>query len=369
MRTRKPNSDALYVHIPFCAHLCHYCDFTKRVYDAPTASLYVDRLIQEISDYDVGQVTTIYLGGGTPTVLDDTQLERVLAALAPHLKENGEFTVEANVENVTLQKLRLMRTYGVNRLSIGVQTFDDAMLVTLNRFHRGEDAKEAVRLAQHEGFDRISIDLMYGLPGMTLEHVRRDLDAVLSLQVGHVSCYALSVVPGTIFFRRKIPEATQENSRDQYDLILKTLRDAGYQRYEVSNFARKGQTSRHNRVYWDDREYYGVGLGASGFLNGIRYTNTSKMSDYLQGKIVLESETVTRDIDENDFLMLKLRLEEGFLLNEFAARFQTSFLDKYKLEVETLVKRGLLRTDAQSVACTDDGLMLLDTVLLKLFKR
>lgn len=369
MRTKRPSSDALYVHIPFCSHLCHYCDFTKRVYDAKTASLYVDRLIQEIASYHVGKVSTIYVGGGTPTSLNPEQLTQLLSYLHPYLKRNGEFTLEANIENVTLEKLRLMKEHGVNRLSLGIQTFSDAMLEKLNRRHSAQDAKNVVTMAQSVGLTNLSVDLMYGLPGMTLDDVAKDLNEVLSLNVDHVSCYALSVVPGTLFYRHQIPEATQEASRDQYDLILKTLRDHGYERYEVSNFARSGHYARHNLVYWNDRPYYGTGLGASGYLGGIRYTNTTSMSDYLAGHYRKEQEPIDPQTDENDFLMLKLRLAQGFTFQEFKERFQAGFMEKYADEAGDLLKRGLLIKDETHIAVSDDGMMLLDYVLLKLFKR
>lgn len=368
MRTKRPSSDALYVHIPFCAHLCHYCDFTKSTYEPQRADAYVDALLKELATYGIASVTTIYVGGGTPTSLSLSQLQKLLLALKPLLKDGGEFTVEGNIENITRETLLLLKSMGVNRLSLGVQTFKDETLRSMNRHHRGSDAVAAIALAKAVGIENLSVDLMYGLPGETLTDVAHDLESVLSLDIDHISTYALSVVPGTLFYRRKIAEASQETLREQYDLILKTLRGHGYERYEVSNFARNGHYARHNLVYWDDHEYYGVGLGASGYLGGVRYVNTDNMSDYLKGQFRKENENVSPVIDENDFLMLKLRLAQGFSLSEFETRFKTPFTDKYKSETEELIQRGLLQIQNQRVSCTDDGIMLLDYVLLKLFK-
>lgn len=369
MRIRKPNSDALYVHIPFCSHLCHYCDFTKRTYDEKTATVYVDALVKELASYGVGKVTTIYVGGGTPTSLTLNQLETLLSSLKPHLKRGGEFTVEGNVENITREKLVLMKAMGVNRLSIGLQTFSDERLKAMNRFHKAQAAIDTIALAKKCGFENLNVDLMYGLPNETLEDVSYDLNHLIELDVDHISCYALSVVPGTLFYRHKIPEAGEDLAREQYDLILKTLRSHGYERYEVSNFARNDHYARHNLVYWDDREYYGIGLGASGYLAGVRYVNTDNMKAYLEGQYRKETEPISPEIDENDFLMLKLRLARGFTLPEFESRYKVAFLGKYQTEVQELTKRGLLQVENDAVRCTDEGIMLLDYVLLKLFKR
>jgi len=369
MRKRRPNSDALYVHIPFCAHLCHYCDFTKRTYDEKTAAAYVDALLSELIAYGIGKVTTIYVGGGTPTSLTFTQLEKLLSALKPHLKRGGEFTLEGNIENITREKLVLMKNLGVNRLSIGIQTFSDARLKALNRFHKVQDAIATIALAKEVGFENLNVDLMYGLPEETLDDVVEDLNHLVALDVNHISCYALSVVPGTLFYRHKIPEASEDLAREQYDLILKILRSHGYERYEVSNFARNGHYARHNLVYWNDREYYGVGLGASGYLGGVRYVNTDNMKAYMLGHYRKENEPISPETDENDFLMLKLRLARGFTLPEFESRYKVAFMAKYQREVDELQQRGLLKVDGENVACTDEGIMLLDYVLLKLFKR
>jgi len=366
---KKKRSNALYVHVPFCQHLCHYCDFTKLLYDEKKAELYVDQLIAEIHGYGITPVATIYIGGGTPTALSLTQLEKLLNAVAPLLEPGAEFTVEANIENATREKLLLLQKYGVNRLSLGVESMHDEILASMNRHHTAKEAVETVRLAQILGFKNINVDLIYGLPETDLSIIREDLNKMLALNVDHISTYALLVAPHTVFFAHHVAEPTQEVAREQYDLILTTLRRAGYERYEVSNFARNGKQSKHNLVYWNDEEYYGVGLGASGYLDGVRYTNTKNLTKYLAGNYIDQKETITPLIEEENFLMLKLRLAHGFTKADYRERFDTEFNAKYKEEVERLVKKGLLIDEPERVRCTDDGIMLLDYVLLHLYKE
>ncbi|MCX5775078.1 MAG: hypothetical protein NTV44_01770, partial [Firmicutes bacterium] len=215
----------------------------------------------------------------------------------------------------------------------------------------------------------INVDLIYGLPTTDLTIVREDLSALLDLHVDHISTYALLVAPHTVFFAHHVAEPTQEMAREQYDLILSTLRQAGYERYEVSNFARNGKMSRHNLVYWNDEAYYGVGLGASGYLDGVRYTNTKNLTKYLAGQYVDQKEDITPAIEEEDFLMLKLRLAQGFTKADYQERFDTDFMKKYGDEVGLLVKKGLLLDEKDRIRCTDDGIMLLDYVLLHLYKE
>lgn len=369
MRKNPKRSNALYVHLPFCAHLCHYCDFAKLLYNGQLADAYVKALLDELESYHIGQVATIYLGGGTPTALSEQQLETVLAAVGPHLAANGEFTVECNVENATLGKLSLLKRYGVNRLSIGVESFHDEVLKAMNRKHTAAEAAEAVQSAKSLGFANINVDLMYGLPDTDIATVKEDIEGILKLDVDHISAYALSVAPNTVFYSRKVLEPAQETARAEYDLILSTLRQAGYRRYEVSNFARNGKLSAHNLVYWNDDEYYGIGLGASGYLDGVRYTNTRNMSKYLAGQYADEKETISPAIAEEDYLMLKLRLDEGFAKEDFAERFGFRYDDKYGEETKRLAEKGLLIDSPASLRCTDEGIMLLDYVLLHLFKE
>lgn len=363
MKLNVNKAKSIYIHIPFCEHICAYCDFTKLIYNERFAKDYVDVLLYEIDSYSPGKMDTIYIGGGTPTSLCDEDFERILKKVSILLNEGGEFSVEANVENLSKEKLLLMKKYGVNRLSIGVESTHDNILKEINRHHTFYDAINKVRLAKEMGFSRINVDLIYGLPNQKKTLLVEDLKNLLSLDVGHISIYSLSVNPGSMFYNRGIKELDQDESREQYDLILETLREHGYKRYEISNFARKKEYSRHNLTYWRDLPYIGVGLGASGYIGNIRYTNTRSLSEYLKGNYITFKEEIDEKRHLEDYLMLNLRLEDGFKLKDFEETFGYSFKDKFA----DVVDQSLIVIDDETVRLTDDGLMILDRVLLKLF--
>lgn len=360
-------TDALYLHIPFCAHLCAYCDFCKVLFDEKWAFSYVQALKDETASYGIGKVRTVYLGGGTPTALPDELFAEVLSLAAPHLRAGGEFTVEANPENLSEGKLRLMRRYGVNRLSLGVESASPRLLELMGRHHTFAEAQAAVARAKKAGFANLSCDLIYALPKETLAELQTDLEALLSLRVPHLSTYCLSVNPGTLFAREGRHEMEQSRAAGQYERILRTLRQAGYDRYEVSNFAWKGYESRHNLVYWHDEEYYGVGLGASGYVNGVRYENTRNLQKYLRHNWVASQETVRGASALEYYFLTNLRLERGFDLASFERKFGFSFFPRYQGVFAGLSGQGLLRKENGRVFCSDKGIMLLDRVLLALY--
>ena len=359
-------SKSLYIHLPFCEHLCPYCDFTKLFYFEKFSKPYLDALYKEIDSYHLTKMDTIYLGGGTPTALSAGEFESVLKKVYPLLNDGGEFTCEANVENLTPQKLSLMARYGVNRLSIGIQSTHNKRLSQIGRFHTFEKAREVIQNARKAGFKNINVDLMYGFPDQTLEEVKEDVKNILSLNTEHVSIYSLIVSPGTLFFVKNINEQNPDDSRLFYDTILKMMREAGYERYEISNFSKPGYESRHNLVYWHNQEYYGVGLGASGYINGVRYKNTDNFEQYLKGNYVFEREKVTPKHLHEYFLMTHLRLKEGFSLNEYQQLFNQDFLIQYKDVVDDYLKQNLAVVKHGNFAFTDDGLIIMDNLLLKL---
>ena len=365
--TNSTNNKSLYIHIPFCEHLCPYCDFTKLFYFEKFSKPYLEALFKEIDSYHLKKMDTIYIGGGTPTSLSDIEFESLLKKASTLLNDGGEFTCEANVENLTPQKLALMARYGVNRLSIGIQSSHDKRLTQIGRFHTFEQARKVVQEAREVGFKNINVDLMYGFPGQTLEEVKEDVKNILSLNTEHVSIYSLIVEPGTLFFKKNIQEQNSDDSRQFYDTILSLMRDAGYERYEISNFSKPGYESRHNLVYWHNQEYCGVGLGASGYLNSIRYKNTTKLEDYLKGNCVSEQEKVDRKLLHEYFLMTHLRLKEGFSLKEYKDLFGVDFKEKYRDIINDFLRQGLVVIDDEKFAFSDEGLIIMDSLILKLF--
>ena len=365
--TNSINNKSLYIHIPFCEHICPYCDFTKLFYLQKFSAPYIDALLKEIDSYKLGKLDTIYIGGGTPTALSDSELEKVLKKVSPYLNQGGEFTCEANVENLTPGKLVLMRRYGVNRLSIGIQSTHDERLAQIGRFHTFAKACKVVETAKSIGFDNINVDLMYGFPGQTLEEVKDDVTNILKLGTEHVSIYSLIVSKGTLFFNKNIKEQNPDDSRLFYDTILQMMREAGFNRYEISNFSKPGYESRHNLVYWHNKEYCGVGLGASGYLNQIRYKNTSNLDKYLSGNYVSEEEQVNLKIKHEYFLITHLRLAEGFKLKDYYEEFHEDFYKKYQSKIDELVEQKLAICDNEKFCFTDEGLIIMDSLILRFF--
>lgn len=360
-------ADALYIHIPFCASLCHYCDFCKMYYEKTRADAYLVALSDELDFYRIPEVATIYIGGGTPSALSYFHLRRLLKKVSPMLSENGEFTVECNIESVTEAKLRLFREYCVTRISVGVQSFDNKVLKSLNRLHKEKDIITKIRLVRKYGFD-FSVDLIYDLPGSDFRILKDDLRKCLALKADHISIYSLTIHPQTVFGIRKVQPVGQDISRRNYDFVLAYLRKKGYERYEVSNFARKNKYSRHNMTYWKNESYYGAGLGASGYLDGIRYENTKNLSSYLKGQYKDREEKVEIKEEEEYYLMLGLRMEQGFDGDDFYKHFGHRFEDTYIDEISSLVARGLLTKSGTRWKATDDGIILLDYLLIRLLK-
>ena len=360
----KPGS--IYIHIPFCEHICSYCDFTKLFYNQKYEKPYIEALKKEIIDAHIDKVKTIYIGGGTPTSLSDEGFEQLLSFVAPYLKADGEFTVEANVENLTEKKLNIMKKYGVNRLSIGVQSTCNALLKEIGRHHTFEDAQKIVFLAKSKGFSNINIDLIYGFKNETFDDLKRDLEEFIKLDIDHISIYSLIIEKGSILYNKKYEEQEENESRKFYEYIVSFLREHGYERYEISNFAKNGKYSRHNLTYWHNQEYYGFGLGASGYVGGVRFENTKSLPEYLKGNVVSTKEVVGPKELEEYFLITNLRLEQGFLKNDFKKQFGMSFDDKYNFKIKNFALEKYFDLSGDRVKLTDEGLILMDFVLLKL---
>ena len=359
---------SLYVHIPFCHHLCSYCDFSKVLYEERWCFSYMEALKKEIASYPIKKpLRTIYIGGGTPSLLPSFALQDLLFFLKPYSDENTEWTLEANPEDLTEEKLTLLLKGGVNRLSIGIESSSPRLLSLMGRKHSFLDAKEAVQKAKRIGFKRISCDMIYGLPEESLEELENDIHNFLDLDVNHLSAYSLSVNPGTLFFNEGYKEMDEESSGIQYETILEAFRQAGFRRYEISNFAKENDFSMHNLVYWHDEEYFGAGLGASGYWKRTRYRNTKNLSKYLAGDYLGEKETLSTESELEDFFLTNLRLDDGFALKTFRNRFGFEFLSRYRKPFENLSQKKLLLSKDGRVFATDRGLEILDSVLLELF--
>ncbi|MFC4652565.1 radical SAM family heme chaperone HemW [Lactococcus nasutitermitis] len=358
--TEKPT--AAYIHIPFCSHICYYCDFAKVLLDGQPVDAYLDALIDEFKSYDIRQLKTLYIGGGTPTVLTAKQLERLLSALTENLDLTAlsEFTVEANPSDLSDEVIKVLVNSPVNRISLGVQTFDDKLLRKIGRTHTEEDVYRSIDKLKKAGFENITIDLIYALPGQTMETVKSDVEKFLALDLPHVALYSLILEDHTIFMNRErrgqLHLPNDDKNADMYEYIVDKLNENGYNHYEVSNFGKTGFESQHNLTYWDNAEYYGIGAGASGYLNGIRYKNHGPVHHYLEttNKRVNEEILTQKEMIEEE-MFLGLRKKSGVSVKKFEEKFSVSFDELFDSSVKKLIGHGLLYDDRETIRMTDKG--------------
>jgi len=361
-------ADSLYVHIPFCAHICPYCDFPKVIFNPSWASPYLEALKKETLLRAKGErFSTLFFGGGTPTCLNAESLDEMLSFFVPFCKKGAEISVEANPETLDEEKIALLANHGVNRVSLGVQSTHEKGLRILGRHHDTETVKKAVTCLRKHGITNINLDWMYGWPNETLEDVRRDIEGFLSFDVPHISAYSLILEAGTVYAVKGIKGLDDDGQQEHFILIKEALKNAGYERYEVSNFARPGYRCRHNLRYWNDEDYIGVGLGASGAIGATRYTNTKSLSKYLKGEYEGEVENLDETDEKEIFFLTNLRKVEGFAKSEYQRRFGKKFLEDYGGVAQRLKQRGLLDIEGDHIRCSEVGLDFLDTVLVELF--
>lgn len=329
---------SLYLHIPFCKKKCNYCDFVSINARDEFVARYVSALEKEIKmqgkAYENAVVKTVFFGGGTPSLLSPEDFSRIMRAVKNNFKTNfSEVTVECNPESLTQEKLEVYKAEGVNRISIGVQSFDDNILRFLGRIHDKNTAIEAIKNAKLY-FDNVSADLIIGVPGEQIPSVLYSVDLLNDLGVTHVSAYGLKVEPGTVLYELQNMGAFELNedfTADVYDAVLSRLESHGYERYEISNFARDGYESRHNLAYWLRTPYLGLGAAAYSFVNGARFSNVADVSEYVrsaeQGVIPERNrEVLTVDDEKEETIMLSLRTKYGMNLNEYNEKFHADFL-------------------------------------------
>ena len=369
----KPSS--AYVHIPFCTQICYYCDFSKVFIKNQPVDAYLEHLIQETRSYEIGKLRTLYIGGGTPTALSAQQLAYLLTELPKvmDLSEVEEFTIEANPGDLDPDKIAVLKDSQVNRVSLGVQTFDNKMLKKIGRSHQEQDIYDNIRHLKQAGFDNISIDLIYALPGQTMDQVKENVAKAIDLDIPHMSLYSLILENHTVFMNRmrrgKLPLPKEELEAEMFEYIIEELEKGGFEHYEISNFSKPGFESRHNLVYWDNAEYYGLGAGASGYVDGIRYKNHGPIRHYLEaveaGKARITEEYLTLEEKMEEELFLGLRKKTGVSKARFEEKFGISFDQRYGQVVASLTEQGLLVPDDKQVRMTKRGLFLGDTVAEK----
>ena len=369
----KPTS--AYVHIPFCTQICYYCDFSKVFIQNQPVDSYLEHLIEEYNSYDIKKLRTLYIGGGTPTALSAHQLAFLLEKLTDKLDLSylEELTIEANPGDLDQEKIAVLKDSPVNRVSLGVQTFNDRMLRQIGRSHLEKDIYENIADLKKAGFDNISIDLIYALPKQTMEDVKTNVAKAIALDIPHMSLYSLILENHTVFMNRmrrgKLPLPKEDLEAEMFEYIIAELEKAGFEHYEISNFSKPGFESRHNLMYWDNAEYYGIGAGASGYVDGVRYKNHGPIRHYLQaveaGNARVQEEMLTLKEKMEEEMFLGLRKKSGVSKKRFEEKFGLSFEDQYGAVVSELTEQGLLVPDRDIVRMTKQGLFLGDTVAEK----
>ena len=369
----------VYIHIPFCIKKCSYCDFVSVVADTQTQMDYFHALACEIrafgAKYPKTQVETVFFGGGTPSCAPPGCLEEILLVLRRNfeVQHDAEITLEANPGTVSEEQLSNYCKAGFNRISFGLQSNDDRILKRIGRIHSRRDFCTSFKIARRAGFQNINVDLMYALPGQQHSDVLSSVDEVCALRPEHISAYALHLEQGTPLYAewendaRDFPDEDLDREMD-HALCARLVRN-GYQQYEISNFALPGYACRHNLKYWNLKEYIGFGAAAHSCYRKTRYANTSDVRAYIlkKGKARAEDvQVITPQEYEQEFLMLKLRLTEGFSLREYAETFQEDFQKRYAVQLETLLKNDLLAVRDDRVFLTRKGLDLQNTVLVML---
>lgn len=410
-------SPSLYVHIPFCLKRCIYCDFVSGLYNPDRAADYIEALKREISNMPKEKtLSTLFIGGGTPTALPSDILSSLLNhifthfSFSPPLNKGGqggiETTIEANPGTVDTDKLKAVRSAGINRISIGVQSFDDDELSFLGRIHTSEEAEQAVHIAEDSGFENIGIDLIYGIPGQDINSWKMTLEKAVRLKPQHISTYELTAEEGTRLYiylntpplipplskggdRGVTPTQRERLCRDtlppedkaieMYEHTIDYLTSAGYLHYEISNFSLPGYQCRHNLNYWDRGEYYGAGLGAHSFLNETRFHNTDNIDEYLElisenKSAVKGPESITGDMALSEAIFLGLRKTGGINIETITKRYNVNILNIFHKEIEDLRAAGLIEITSSECAyettmkLTRKGLVLSNEVFTKFIK-
>jgi oxygen-independent coproporphyrinogen-3 oxidase len=378
-RLAKPGVAGLYLHIPFCFHKCHYCDFYSLVDTHDRQAAFVERMIGEmhaVSPLISGQVRTIFVGGGTPTLLKPPLWQTLLKSLHEQfdLAALSEFTVEANPETVTPELMDVLASGGVNRVSIGGQTFNERHLKTLERWHDPRKVGEAVEMCRAAGIDNVNVDLIFAIPGQTLAEWQADLERVLELGTTHLSCYSLMFEPNTPLTKKLqmgvIDRADEDVEAAMFETTIDTLASAGFEHYEVSNFARRDARPRksnrceHNLLYWQNENWLSIGPSGSAHVNGVRWKNVPHLGKYLaspaaDGCPVQDVEQLDADASFGEQLMLRLRLLDGVELTWLEPRLDP----RRRAAIEQQTSLGLLERTANALRLTRRGLMLCDSVV------
>lgn len=364
------SSSAIYIHIPFCEHICYYCDFNKVFLEGQPVDEYINLLIKEMkltaNKTGVEPVDTVFVGGGTPTTLNESQIAKLCTAVQEifSLKEGAEFSFEANPGDLSISKLQTMKDYGVNRISMGVQSFNNELLKKIGRIHTVKDVYQSVENMRTVGFENVSIDLIFSLPGQTEADFKDTLNQALALDLPHYSAYSLIIEPKTIFYnlmqKGKLFLPGQDAEANMYDLLLNEMEKHGRKQYEISNFAKEGFQSKHNITYWSNEHYYGFGAGAHGYIGNTRYSNFGPIKKYMEplqeNKLpIFQQKELTLKEKMEEEMFLGLRKVRGVDKMAFYQKFGQDLETIFPKAIQKTMEKGWLENNRENVALTRNG--------------
>ena len=365
---------SLYIHIPFCKQRCFYCDFPTFSGKERFRKDYIEALVKEIeekcSDY---LIKTIFIGGGTPSYLEENELEKLLITVSKlNLSDKLEYSMECNPGTVNEEKLKIMKKYGINRISFGLQSCNDNLLKKIGRIHTFDEFLENYNLARKVGFNNINVDLMYGLPNLTIKDWENTLERICDLKPEHISAYSLIIEEGTAFhnlYEKNILKLPSEDDERVMDKLTKEILKAnGYHQYEISNFALEGKECEHNKVYWSLKEYIGVGSASSSYIDGSRFSNTTNINDYIEKinnnvSVVIDKYENSIEDEMEEFVFMGLRMISGIDLLRFKKKFGIDINSIYKEVIEKNIKDGLLVVEENKMFLTAKGMELSNSVM------
>ena len=356
---------SVYVHIPFCKNICSYCDFCKNYYNEKIVYKYIDSLKKEIDEkYKNEKLKTLYIGGGTPSCLSNNDLIKLFKVLNKFkLDQDYEYTFECNYEDINDEFLKILKSNGVNRLSIGIQTFNEKYKDILGRNINKKEMLKAIFLCK-KYFDNINVDLIYALPNQKLKDLKKDLETFVNLDISHISTYCLIIEDNTKLKINNTLSLDDDIQNDMYYEIIDYLSNNGYEQYEISNFSKKNFESKHNLNYWDNNNYYGFGAGASGFIKNIRYENTKSIYNYINNTNNVNEENLSKETLIKDEIMLNLRKVSGINLEKFYKKYNKN-LEKV-FDINNLIDLKLLVRKDNYIYITRDKLFISNEIILKL---
>ncbi|MEK4969202.1 radical SAM family heme chaperone HemW [Cytobacillus sp. FSL R7-0696] len=374
---------AAYLHIPFCEHICHYCDFNKVFLKGQPVDEYLQYLDKEMeitmNSSDYSPFKTIFVGGGTPTALNEKQLATFLESIRKRLPLAGqyEFTFEANPGDLSYEKLKLLYDYGVNRLSLGVQTFNDQLLEKIGRVHRAKDVYQSVESAKKAGFKNMSIDLIYSLPTQTMADFQETLTTSFQLDVQHYSAYSLIIEPKTVFYnlmrKGKLHTPGEDVEAAMYELLMEKMKENGFEQYEISNFSKPGFESKHNLTYWNNEAYFGFGAGAHSYVEGYRRSNYGPLKKYMepldQNELpIMDKHEVTKKEKMEEEMFLGLRKTQGVSMKAFKDKYDIEIMEIFREELLAHEQKSLLEIQGDSIQLTKQGRLLGNEVFQSFIK-